>query len=332
VRVNERFALPERSGSTNLGDYEELVGSSPPMLALFAQLRRLEASLVNVLIEGESGTGKELVARAIHKRSAVATGQLVSVNCGAIERTLAQSVLFGHRRGAFTSALDAHVGAFEAASNGTLFLDEVAELPLDVQPSLLRALEVGAFVRVGEHEERPVSVRVIAATNRDLEMEVQKGRFREDLYYRLLVAHVRVPPLRERPSDVPLLARSIARRDGLSDLPEAVQRELATRTWRGNVRELRNAIQVYGALGTLPEPRRFANHHPCEALATRVDVNKPYALQKEELLLSFLRVYLAELLEHTGGNQSLAARISGFSRSHLNKLIQKLEVTACDLP
>jgi DNA-binding NtrC family response regulator len=328
VRVNECRVWPERSGSTELGDYDELVGSSPPMLALFAQLRRLEASLVNVLIEGESGTGKELVARAIHRRSAVATGKLVSVNCGAFERSLVQSMLFGHRRGAFTGALDAHVGAFEAASNGTLFLDEVAELPLDVQPSLLRALEVGAFVRVGEHEERPVSVRVVAATNRDLEAEVRKGRFREDLYYRLLVAHVRVPPLRERPSDVPLLARTITEREGLPALPQAVQRELATRTWRGNVRELRNAIQVYGALGTLPEPRELECHGSRGEVRTRIDVTRPYAIQKEELLRSFLREYLGELMEQAGGNQSLAARISGFSRSHLNKLIQNLDARA----
>jgi DNA-binding NtrC family response regulator len=324
------LAQPARSGFTTSGGYEELVGSSPPMLALFAQLRKLEASRVNVLIEGESGTGKELVARSIHRRSAVASGRLVSVNCGAIERTLVQSVLFGHRRGAFTGALDAHVGAFEAASQGTLFLDEVAELPLDVQPSLLRALEVGAFVRVGEHEERPVSVRVIAATSRDLDSEVRAGRFREDLYYRLLVARVRLPALRERPSDVPLLVRTLAQREGLPELPESVHSELSARTWRGNVRELRNAIQVYGALGTLPEARAPMSQNARDEVGIRVDLTKPYAAQKEELMQSFLRTYLVELLEHAGGNQSLAARISGFSRSHLNKLIAKLDATASE--
>src|SRR5688572_10778917 len=170
-------------GSAQLA-YGELIGSAQPMRWLFDELHRIERTLLSVLIQGESGTGKELVARAIHSRSAVASGPLVAINCGAIQRELVASELFGHRRGAFTGAVESRVGAFEAAHGGTLFLDEIGELPLDLQPLLLRALEEGVVTRVGETQPRGVRVRVLAATHVALEERVRRGTFRADLYYR----------------------------------------------------------------------------------------------------------------------------------------------------
>jgi transcriptional regulator with GAF, ATPase, and Fis domain len=306
--------------------YRGLVGASSAMRRLFAVLKRLEGSLVNVLIEGESGVGKELVARAIHAGSSRAGKPLHAVNCGGLARELVGSELFGHRRGAFTGAVEQREGAFEAADGGTLFLDEVGELPLDVQPVLLRALESGEIRPVGDTETRKVDVRVVAATNKSLEEEVKAGRFRGDLFYRFAVVKLEVPPLRERPEDIELLAQTFARRAGLADLPEDVVAELARMPWPGNARELRNAVEAYVALGILPgaaPPER-----PAVELLMRevVDTDKPYAEQKERLADLFTRYYLTALLAKTGGNQSEAARISGLERSYLGKLIVKFGI------
>jgi DNA-binding NtrC family response regulator len=302
--------------------YRALVGASAPMQRLFGVLTRLEGSLVTVLIEGESGVGKELVARALHDGSTVAGGPFVAVNCGALPRELVASELFGHKRGAFSGAQDARRGAFEAASGGTLFLDEIGELPLDVQPVLLRALELGEVRAVGEDTPRRVKVRLVTATNRDLEQEVRAGRFRQDLYYRLAVVRLIVPALRERPSDVELLAQSFARELGVGPLPPAVVADLCARGFPGNVRELRNAIQAYAALGALPGGgARFSGLD--RALAEICDVNVPYAVQKDDLTERFTRVYLAALLAHTHGNQTQAARLAGLNRSYLGRLLVK---------
>jgi transcriptional regulator with GAF, ATPase, and Fis domain len=306
--------------STAFTSYGELVGTSPPMRRLFGLLHRLEGSLVSVLVQGESGTGKELVARALHAFSLVQSGPFVAVNCGALDRTLARSELFGHKRGAFTGASEAHVGAFEAASGGTLFLDEVGELPLEVQPLLLRALELSVITRVGENTERPVKVRVVAATNRDLAKEVEAGRFRQDLWYRLRVVGLDVPPLRD-PDDIEILARSLAGREGIDLTPE-VLRELRARPWPGNGRELRNALRAYSAIGTLGDlPGTPERDRLDAAFQSFIDLDRPYAEQKEVILTRFLRVYLKSLLDRTGGNQSEAARISGLTRSYLNKVL-----------
>jgi len=305
--------------------YGGMVGASPEMRRLFATLKRLEGSLVHVLVQGESGVGKELVARAIHAGSARADRPLVVVNCGAIARELVLSELFGHRRGAFTGAVESRVGAFEAADGGTLFLDEVGELPIDVQPALLRALESGAVRPVGETAEKKVSVRIVAATNRDLEEDVREGRFRGDLYYRLAVVKLTVPPLRERPADVELLARTFARASGIGELPPDVLASLAARSWPGNARELRNAVEAYAALGGLAEggaaPGELAGLD--HALQRTIDPGRPYAEQKELVSDRFTRTYLSLLLAKTGGNQSEAARISGLERSYLGKLLVK---------
>ena len=246
-------ALHEGAPTDGIG-YGALIGSSSAMRDLFALLRRLEGSLISVLVSGESGTGKELVARAIHDHSAVSAGPYIAVNCGALDRTLVRAELFGHAKGAYTGASEARDGVFEQANGGTLFLDEVGELPLDVQPMLLRALELGTITRLGESRERPVQVRVISATHRALEQLVSEGSFREDLFYRLVVVRVGVPPLRERPEDIPTLVRHFAEQAGSSEVPLDAVARWRGRTWPGNVRELRNAVRSYVALGGFEQP------------------------------------------------------------------------------
>ncbi|MEO6418049.1 MAG: sigma 54-interacting transcriptional regulator, partial [Polyangiaceae bacterium] len=231
--------------------FRGMTGTSPAMLRLFTTISRLDGSLVPVLVLGESGVGKELVTRAIHEGSRVANGPFVPVNCGAASRELVASTLFGHARGAFTGAVSARKGAFQAAEGGTLFLDEIGELPLDVQPMLLRALETGEIQPLGEDTPRKVSVRVVAATHRDLGERVRSGQFREDLYFRLAVVTLHVPSVRDRKEDIPVLARAFARQEGATDLDDDVLAELSNRPFPGNVRELRNAVLAYLALGNL---------------------------------------------------------------------------------
>jgi DNA-binding NtrC family response regulator len=303
--------------------YGALRGTSEAMRRLFSLLARLEGSLVNVLVSGETGTGKELVARALHERSHVADGPFVSVNCGALDRSLSRSELFGHARGAFTGASEARAGAFEAASGGTLFLDEIGELPVEVQPLLLRALEQGVIVRVGETQERAVKVRLIAATHRDLAELVKQNLFREDLYYRLMVVKVAVPPLRERLEDVPLLIQHFAEELGMPPLPADTVAELQRGGYPGNVRELRNVIQAYSAVGTLPEGTVPTAPELASRLKPFVRLDRPYAEQKQQLMNAFLDVYLEQLLAHTSGNQTEAARLSGLERSYLNRVVNR---------
>jgi DNA-binding NtrC family response regulator len=314
-------ALPR----SQLEAYGQLYGASAPMRQLFAILQRLEGSLVTVLLAGESGTGKELVARAIHERSLAHGGPFVAVNCGSLDRALVRSELFGHARGAFTGATEARGGAFEAAANGTLLLDEIGELPLDVQPVLLRALENGTTARVGESQERPLKVRVLAATHRNLLQLVKEGRFREDLYFRLAVVTLDLPPLRERTADIELLALHFAKELGCNELPVDVLEELKTRDWPGNLRQLRNALRAFVAIGVLtPEPRPASRSLLADALTQHIDFERPYAELKDELVESFQRLYVEQLLSHTDGNQSAAARISGLERSYFSKIARRL--------
>jgi two-component system, NtrC family, response regulator GlrR len=314
----------ENDGTTGPSEYGELFGVSAPMRRLFSTLSRLEGSLVNVLVEGETGTGKELIARAIHARSRVFDGPFVAVNSGSLDRSLVRSELFGHKRGAFTGALEHHTGAFEAASGGTLFLDEIGDLPLEVQPALLRALEVGAIVRLGETAERPVKVRVVAATHRDLKALVDAGSFREDLYYRLLVVKLRVPPLRERIEDVAALVARFSAELGAPALPDETLAAFNRHAWPGNVRELKNAIQAFAAVGSVSFEGPAELAELCALFARLSDVSKPYAEQKERVLACFTRVYLERLVASTGGNLSEAARIAGLERSYFGKLVGRL--------
>jgi DNA-binding NtrC family response regulator len=292
------------------------------MRHLFSTLQRLAGSLVTVLVEGESGTGKDLVARALHDHSRLADGPFVAINCGALDRALARGELFGHRRGAFTGAHADHAGAIEAADGGTLFLDEIGELPKEVQPMLLRFLESRRVARVGESEERPVNVRVIAATNCDLTAEVASGHFRRDLYHRLAVVKVHAPALDRRQEDIELLARHFAQAVGFQIGDELVA-ELRCRSWPGNVRELKNAIDNLTLLGALPPSQESLSMENDTEWGPFLDTRRPYADLKEGLVGAFTRTYLRRLLEETGGNQSEAARRSGLQRGYLGRLVTK---------
>lgn len=306
-----------------------IIGTSPAMRRIFAIMSRLESSTVTVLVQGESGVGKELVARALHEGSGV-SGPLVTFNCGAVARELVMSELFGHRRGAFTGAVDARRGAFESADRGTLFLDEIGELPLEVQPVLLRALEAGEVRPVGSDQATTVRVRVIAATHRDLERDVREGRFREDLYYRLAVIKLEVPPLRDRRDDIPLLAQRFAYAAGGEPLPDDVVEKLRERSWPGNARELRNVVQAFRVLGRLPPPPKAAPPSLDAPLAAMVDLARPYAELKDELVERFQRVYLAELIAYAHGNQSAAAKLAKMDRTYLGRLLARYRIGVPD--
>jgi transcriptional regulator with GAF, ATPase, and Fis domain len=318
-------ALAAREGD-GPEEYQGMLARSPAMRQLFAKLTRLEGSVVNILVQGESGVGKELIARAIHQGSALSSCPFVTLNAGALPRELIASELFGHKKGAFTGAIDTRRGAFERADGGTLFLDEIGELPLDVQPMLLRALESGEIRALGDDHPKRVKVRIVAATNRVLAEEVRAGRFREDLYFRLAVVTLAVPPLRERPEDIPLLARRFAAVEGVTSLPEDMLRDLSSRSFPGNVRELKNAVQAYLALGDLPSAGSVGDGGGADlerGMKKAIDFSRPYAEQKDEVAGLFTRVYLEALLKKTGGNQTEAARIAGMDRGYLGKLLAK---------
>jgi two-component system, NtrC family, response regulator GlrR len=303
--------------------FRQLRGRSFVMRKLCAELARLEQTTVPVLVTGESGVGKELVARALHESSRHADGPFVPVNCGAIPEQLIGSELFGHTRGAFTGATEPRDGAFACADGGTLFLDEIGELPIEAQPVLLRALETSEIQALGQSGSRRVQVRVVAATNRDLELAVRAGTFRQDLYYRLAVARIHVPPLRHRMEDVPELARTFAEEVGVPTLPKSVLDDLVARAWPGNVRELKNAVLSYLALGELPDADGPRDQGADDAVAPFIDVGVPYMEQKARLVDRFTHHYLAALLEHTRFNQSAAARLSGLDRGYVGRLTAK---------
>jgi two-component system, NtrC family, response regulator AtoC len=304
-----------------------MVGASRPMRELFDAVRRAARGASTVLITGESGTGKELVARAVHEASG-RSGAFVPVNCAAIPADLIESELFGHTGQAFTGARQQRAGLFESADDGTIFLDEVGELPLQVQPKLLRALQEGAVRRVGSDREREVNVRVVAATNRDLEAEVRAGRFREDLFWRLNVIALRVPPLRERPFDIPLLVEHfVAKAAGASGSePLDVTREalavLTAYSWPGNVRELENAVEravafAQGAEITAADlPERVRTSGEAAGLVARASARR---LTLDELE----RDYILETLRQTGGNKSRAAEMLGLDRKTLYRKLDE---------
>jgi transcriptional regulator with GAF, ATPase, and Fis domain len=302
-----------------------MIGRSVAMRRVFALLERAARTDATVLIEGETGTGKELAAEALHLEGRKDAGPFVVFDCSAVSASLLESELFGHVRGAFTGAHADREGALEAADRGTLFLDEIGELPLDLQPKLLRALERREVRRVGSNAVRRVDVRVVAATNRSLSHEVDRGRFREDLYYRLAVLPVRLPPLRERLGDVPLLVRhferELAARTGPRlPLPESFVHDLAARAWPGNVRELRNAVARALSLRDDRAPPSAQPPRAREgAAAIDVDLTEPLLLGRERVAEAYERAYLTRLLEQTGGNVSRAAQLAQVNR----KLIQR---------
>ncbi len=323
----QRVRRPVYEGGERCG---AMVGRSQAMQRLFATLERLAPSPEPVLIRGESGTGKELVARALHERGPRASAPFVVVDGGALSRTLAESELFGHARGAFTGAATARAGALERAHLGTLFIDEIGELPVELQPRLLRFLEEGTVQRLGESTRKQIQARVVCATHRPLEKMMNEGTFREDLYHRLAVVELRVPPLRERLEDVPLIAHAALaeRAPGDAALAAALQRALDERAayrWPGNVRELRNLVRRLVALGEA-EGQLAPIEVPggeAEGVVDAPDVTLPMAEAKQRWIEIFERRYLERLFEEAGGNVSEAARRADVDRGHLGKLVAR---------
>ncbi len=324
--------LGDAAAAPDVVRFGRALGRSAAMRHLFAQLSQVAGSDATVLLEGETGTGKELLAEALHQHGPRAPGPFVVVDCGAIPAGLSESELFGHLRGAFTGAVADRRGAFEEADGGTLFLDEVAELELPVQLRLLRALERRQVKRVGEERYRTVDVRVVAATNRELELLVQGGGFRADLFYRLAVVHLRVPPLRQRPADVRLLVEellpAIAARHGVAPpaLDEESLRLLCAHAWPGNARELRNYLERLVALSldpasALPEARPGLTPPPAVELADLAAL--PFREAKLRWTAAFDTAYVQHVLARNRGNVAEAARESGIDRVHLFRLIKK---------
>jgi DNA-binding NtrC family response regulator len=310
--------------------FDEMIGESATMKKVFDLVRRVAETDATVLITGESGTGKELVARALHSRSARSSGPFVAINCAAMPEPLLESELFGHAKGAFTDARAARPGLLVKATGGTLFLDEIAEMPIGMQPKLLRALQERTVRPVGADTETPFDVRIISATNRDPDVEVQQRRLREDLFYRINVVHIHVPPLRDRENDVLLLAQSFLQRcqgDGprrVIGLKSAAANRLMSYPWPGNVRELQNCIERAVALtqfdnvGVDDLPDRISQHRSSRVAARTDNCDPANILPLDEVE----RRYVNQVLRALGGNKASAARALGMDR---RTLYRKLE-------
>ena len=345
-----RRAMGEGARQESAGDEAEaspeILGQAPAMQEVFRAIGRLAQSHATVLITGESGTGKELVARALHRHSPRAGRPFVAINTAAIPRELLESELFGHERGAFTGAQAQRRGRFEQAEGGTLFLDEIGDMPPELQTRLLRVLSDGHFYRVGGHQPMKASVRVIAATNHDLEARVREGRFREDLFHRLNVIRLRLPPLRERREDIASLARHFLARSArelgveAKRLSEAALKQLAAQEFPGNVRQLENLCHWLTVMA--PSLTIEAGDLPAElrAMAAPAAVSWEAALEKEvEVLLSrgetgvleelarrFEKALITQALAHTGGRRIEASQLLGLGRNTLTRKIQELGI------
>jgi len=327
----------------------EIVGKSVRMREIFATLEKVAPTELTVLIRGETGTGKELVARAIHRASRRKDGPLVVQDCSAIPKDLIESTLFGHERGAFTGATDRHRGSFEQSDGGTIFLDELGELDLSLQPKLLRVLENREIKRVGGDRQIPVNVRVVAATNRDLRQRVNDGQFREDLFYRLSVVSIELPPLRQRTEDIPVLVQffldDVAERRFPGEkrkftvTPDAMAR-LCSYPWPGNIRELKNTIERGASLadgmelgvpdllpGSQKTPPVIVQGGNAEQWVTE---GLPFKEAKQRILDVFEAAYLKALLDKHDGNVTRSAQAAGLTRYHLRELAKKYGVR--DIP
>jgi DNA-binding NtrC family response regulator len=314
--------------------FEGLLGASPAMLRLFDLLNRVADSDATALVTGESGTGKELVARALHRLSRRRTGPFVAVNCAAVPETLLESELFGHARGAFTDARAPRAGLFLQAHGGTLLLDEIGELPLSLQPKLLRAVQERTVRPVGGDREVPFDVRIVVATNRDLATAVEEGRFRQDLYYRFDVVHLEVPPLRARTGDALLLAQhfieGFAARGGkrVTGLARPAAEKLLAYDWPGNVRELQNCMERAVALTryeqvTLEDlPERVRGWRPSQIVLGSDDPSELAPLEEIE------RRYILKVLGAVGGNKTEAARVLGLDRKTLYRKLERYGVSS----
>ena len=346
IAIQPRWYLRETSPST-AREFGELYGESLAQRELFGILERVAPSNVTVLFEGESGTGKELAARSVHAASARASKPYVVFDCASVAGELAESELFGHKKGSFSGATADRQGAFVRADGGTICLDELGELPLELQPKLLRVLETGEVQPVGSDAPVKVDVRVVAATNRELHAEVKRGAFRADLLYRLEVVKVRLPTLRQRPEDIAGLTARLLK----GQLPEgdAVAGQnlerLLSYGWPGNIRELKNVLTRAVSLARLPgqPPVAFSqlvfNLGPASSAPATIGFEfpgvtraVPYKEARAQLLESFERAYVAALLERHRGNILRAAEAAGVSRKHLYELINKLDASASEEP
>ncbi len=320
----EEAVEPEETAEENFG---QLIGRDTKMRRLFGLLRDIAPSDTTVLIEGETGTGKELIAEEVHRHSQRADGPFVVFDCGAVPRELIESALFGHVKGSFTGAVSDRKGAFAEAHGGTIFLDEIGELALDLQPALLRALDKRAVRRIGSNIYDQIDVRVVAATNRDLREEVARKGFREDLYYRLAVIRVHLPALRERGRDIDLLTDHFVHQFGneraLQISAEDMQR-LRSYTWPGNVRELRNVIERACVLSkgeTLNIDDALGEGLPQVPIGIRIGL--PFKEAKGQLVEQFEREYIIDLMKRHKMNLSAAAREAQIDRKHLRELLRK---------
>jgi two-component system, NtrC family, response regulator HydG len=328
--TDERRALLKIEGdAARHTEFCGMIGRGQAMQDVFELIRRLAPHARTALVCGETGTGKELVVRALHALGPRSTKRMVTVNCSAVVETLSESELFGHVRGAFTGAADSKTGLFEVADGATLFLDEIGELPLPVQAKLLRVIENGEVQRVGSIDTRKVDVRIAAATNRDLRAEVAAGRFRGDLYYRLNIAEILLPPLRDRREDIPYLTavfvRQCAERFGktLSGLTPGAERRLADASWEGNVRQLRNVLERACMLASgefitdvdLAGLMEAAAPAPATALVPRSGLPAP--------LMEIEREHIIKTLEQVRGNKAVAARLLGISRRAFYRQLER---------
>ncbi|NUN13908.1 MAG: sigma 54-interacting transcriptional regulator [Myxococcales bacterium] len=333
------------------GRFGGMIGDSLEMREIFALLAKIAPTDVTALVEGESGTGKELVAEALHSHSKRASQPFVIFDCSAVPEELMESELFGHVKGAFTGATSDRIGALQEAHGGTLFIDEIGELSLEMQPKLLRALEKREVKPVGSNRRNQVDVRIIAATNRNLAKEVQAGNFREDLYFRLAVIKIVLPPLRHRAGDIPILInhflQTLSGGDSTARVSYETMTKLQRHQWPGNVRELRNYIERAmllsdgGKLETrfIHTPFAHGDNNAKDAVpgaddetesSVRVNYNLPFKDAKMRMIDSFENVYWRRLLSDCGGNISEAARRGGIHRKSLEYLLKKLDISAKD--
>ncbi len=307
---------------------DELVGQSAPMQKVFELIERVAASDSSVLITGESGTGKEVVARALHKRSRRSAGPFIAVNCAAMPETLLESELFGHVRGAFTDAKGSHVGLMAQAKGGTLFLDEIGDMPLALQPKLLRVLQERTIRPLGATGEVPIDIRLLTATNRDLETAVEEQRFREDLYFRVNVIAIALPPLRARGGDILTLAQHFVRMfagrndKNVTGISPAAASSLCAYAWPGNIRELQNCIERavtltrYEEIGVDDLPDRVRSYKSSHVLIAAEDPSELVPMEEVE------RRYILRVLEAMGGNKTAAARTLGVERKTLYRKLE----------